>query len=290
MSAAARRTPASAGGTIVLLVHGAWHSSLHWALLQRELTERGIASLALDLPGHGPGSPIPSGYLRPGQPGLGEERSALAAITVADGADVVVGALSAARRNHSRTVVVAHSAGGGAVSLAAEQAPDLLDRIVYLSAFIPAGRPRFTDFITDPVNAGAVRIPTVGDAADLGAHRINPLSPDPAVTEPLRLAFLDEQAPGATEGWRLLLHPDEPFATLSAPVTVTARRWGRVPRSYIRLEDDRALPAATQQLMIDEADRVAPERPCEVHSLAGGHSPFITRPAQLAELITRIAR
>ena len=38
---------------IVVLVHGAWHGAWCWAALQTELDYRGIASLAIDLPGHG---------------------------------------------------------------------------------------------------------------------------------------------------------------------------------------------------------------------------------------------
>jgi pimeloyl-ACP methyl ester carboxylesterase len=37
----------------VVLVHGAWHGAWCWAALQAELENRGIASLAVDLPGHG---------------------------------------------------------------------------------------------------------------------------------------------------------------------------------------------------------------------------------------------
>ncbi|MGA0194495.1 MAG: alpha/beta fold hydrolase, partial [Ilumatobacteraceae bacterium] len=38
---------------LVVLVHGAWHGAWCWAPLQTELDRRGIASLAVDLPGHG---------------------------------------------------------------------------------------------------------------------------------------------------------------------------------------------------------------------------------------------
>ena len=37
----------------ILLVHGAWHGAWCWAALQAELDRRGIASWAVDLPGHG---------------------------------------------------------------------------------------------------------------------------------------------------------------------------------------------------------------------------------------------
>lgn len=38
---------------LVVLVHGAWHGAWCWAPLQARLDDAGIASLAIDLPGHG---------------------------------------------------------------------------------------------------------------------------------------------------------------------------------------------------------------------------------------------
>ncbi|MFD9702575.1 alpha/beta fold hydrolase [Lentzea sp. NPDC059081] len=275
--------------TVIVFVHGAWHSSLHWAATSRALTARGLSCVAVDLPGHGTTAPLPSGYLEPGQPGLATERSALAGLTT----DALVGALLAdlaeVRRRFDHVVLVAHSAGGGPASAAVERHPELVDHLVYLSAFVPAGRPRFGDYVTDPVNAGAVQVPRAGDPEAIGAFRINPLSADPAEVELIRQSFLGDW-PADRPGWRLTLHPDEPLASLAGEFTVTAGRWGRVARSYVRLTDDLALPTATQDLMIDEADRETPDTPFAVHSLPGGHSPFLTRPGELADLVARIAQ
>lgn len=272
--------------TIVVLVHGAWHSSLHWAATQRALAAQGVASIAIDLPGHGLRAPLPSGYLRPGQPDLATEKSVLGPVTMQDATDVLVEALAGVRRRFARVVLVAHSAGGGPASLAIEQAPDLVERLVCLSAFVPAGRPRFSDYINAPENAAAVAVPTVADAAELGAFRINPL--DDAAALVLRKAFLNDLPADVPDTWRQLLHPDEPYASLTAPAPVTPQGWGRVPRTYIRLMDDLALPPVTQDLMIAEADELTPDAPFEVHSLAGGHSPFATRPAELADLLAAV--
>lgn len=84
------------------------------------------------MPGHGFDAPLPTGYLQPGQPGLSTEKSALAAMTMDDGAEAVLGALRQARR-HRRVVLVAHSAGGGLV------APQVLSLIQVAT---PAARPR----------------------------------------------------------------------------------------------------------------------------------------------------
>jgi pimeloyl-ACP methyl ester carboxylesterase len=233
-------------------------------------------------------APVPSGYLHPGQPGFTTERSALADLTMDRLADELVATLAEVRARFRRVLLVAHSAGGGPASAAAERAPELVDHIVYLSAFVPAGRPRFVDYIDAPENAGAVHVPRVGDPAAIGAIRINPLSPDPAEVAAIHRSFLADW-PAERQGWQPLLHPDEPIASLTAPVRVTAARWGRIPRAFIRLTDDLALPVVTQDLMIAEADQVAPDRKTEVHSLPGGHSPFLTRPDELAALLVPFA-
>ncbi|WP_406631534.1 alpha/beta fold hydrolase [Amycolatopsis sp. WGS_07] len=282
-------TRPSSSETVILLVHGAWHSALHWTSTQRALALHGLASVAVDLPGSGLGAPVPSGYFLPGQPGFASERSALHGVTLQDSTDVVLNALISARTRYRNVVLVAHSAGGGAASAAAEQAPELVDRLVYLSAFVPAGRPRFADYVGAKENADAVQIPPVGDPAELGAIRINPLSPDPAVTDVIRRAFLDDLPEGSPDSWRQFLHPDLPFANFTTPISLTAARWGRISRSYVRLADDLALPPATQDLIIAEADRLTPENPFRVHSLPGGHSPFVTRPGELAKTLAAAA-
>jgi pimeloyl-ACP methyl ester carboxylesterase len=128
----------SSSETVVLLVHGAWHSAVHWATTQRFLAHHGLASVALDLPGAGLDAPVPSGYFRPGQPGLTSEKSALSDVTMQDTTDVILDALVGARTRYRNVVLVAHSAGGSPASAAAEQAPELVDRLVYLSASVPA--------------------------------------------------------------------------------------------------------------------------------------------------------
>ncbi|MFJ3191136.1 alpha/beta fold hydrolase [Streptomyces griseoviridis] len=272
----------SSRGTVVVLVHGAWHGSAQWAATQRALAGLGAASVAVDLPGHGFDAPLPSGYLQPGQPGLLTEKSTLATVTMDDCAAAVLDTLRRVR-HHRRVVLVAHSAGGGPASLAAERAPELVDEIVYLSAFVPAGRPRFSDYLDSPENATARgRRLNLGDPGELGAVRINPLSQDPAYVEELRQTHYHDTPVDRFDRWRSALSPDLPLAIPTTPVVVSARRWGRVPRTFLRCADDRALPAAVQDLMIAEADRAVPGDPFTVRTLPGSHSPFAARPRELA--------
>ncbi len=273
-------------GTVFVLVHGAWHASWQWAATQRAMAGAGVASVAVDLPGHGFGAPLPSGYLRPGQPGLSTEKSALAAMTVDDFADAIIDTLRRVR-GYRTVVLVSHSAGGGPASLAAERAPELVDRMVYLSAFVPAGRPRFFDYLSTEQNADALgQGLQLGDPAAIGAVRINPHSGDPAYVEELRRTHYHDTPPERFDRWRLALSPDLPLAIPSSPVEVTRERWGRIPRTYLRCGEDRAAAPAMQDLMITEADEAMPDNPFVVVTLASSHTPFAAHPVELAnELI-----
>ncbi|MEU1296598.1 alpha/beta fold hydrolase [Streptomyces sp. NPDC005840] len=275
-------TNVSLTDTVLVLVHGAWHSSGQWAATQRALAGAGAASVAVDLPGHGFDAPLPTGYLLPGQPGLLTERSRLAGLTMDDCAEAVLCVLRRVRHRR-RVVLVAHSAGGGPASLAVERAPELVDRIVYLSAFVPGGRPRFSDYLGSSENATALgRNLHLGDARTLGAVRINPLAPDPAYLDELRRTHYHDTPADRFDRRRSALSPDLPLAIPTAPVILTAARWGSVPRTFLRCAEDRALAPAAQDLMIAEADRAFPGNPFTVRTLPGSHSPFAARPDELA--------
>ncbi|OKI01290.1 alpha/beta hydrolase [Streptomyces sp. CB02923] len=271
--------------TVFVFVHGAWHSSAQWASTRRALVGLGAASVAVDLPGHGSDAPLPTGYLLPGQPGLLTEKSQLATLTMDACAETVLNTLRQVR-HYRNVVLVAHSAGGGPASLAAERTPELVDRIVYLSAFVPGGRPRFSDYLDSPENATALGqdLP-LGDQDALGAVRINPLSPDPVYVEALRQTHYHDTPRDRFDRWRSLLTTDLPLAVAASPVVVTTARWGRIPRTFLRCADDRALPPALQDLMIAEADQAAPGHPFTVRTLPGSHTPFAARPRELAEAL-----
>ncbi|WNE99781.1 alpha/beta hydrolase [Streptomyces luomodiensis] len=273
--------------TVFVLVHGAWHASWQWASTQRALARRGAASLAVDLPGHGFDAPLPSGYHLPGQPDLATEKSALAGLTLEECAGAVVTALRSVRR-HRKVVLVSHSAGGAAASLAAERAPELVDELVHLSSFVPAGRPRFADYLASPEQTATVRGQglMLGDPEALGAFRINPFSADPDYVEELRLAYYHDVPAASFARWRHALSPDLPFAVPTTPIALTRERWGSVPRTFIRCAEDRACTPALQDLMIAEADAAMPDHPFTVVTLPGSHSPFAARPDELAAALT----
>lgn len=73
------------------------------------------------------------------------------------------------------------------------------------------------------------------------------------------------------------------LAPQATPVQVSAERWGSVPRTYIETLHDQTISIAAQRKM----QRLSPG--AMVHSLATGHSPFITRPEETAYLLLAAA-
>lgn len=82
-----------------------------------------------------------------------------------------------------------------------------------------------------------------------------------------------------------LLIPDQPLSYLAEPVSVTAQRWGSIPRTYVVTEHDQSIAPAVQDIMIKDADALCPGNPFRRIPVDTGHSPFAARPELLATLI-----
>ncbi|MGK3207785.1 alpha/beta fold hydrolase [Amycolatopsis sp. MEPSY49] len=275
--------------TDFVLVHGAWHSGASWADVSFELTAAGGRVSALDLPGAGPNARFPVSYPTAGQQGLTTEVSPLRDLTLDDTADAVVAALRRLRGTGRRLVLVAHSLGGLTVTRAAEQAPGLVDHLVYVAALVPTLLGSAAAYLRLP-EAGP-RYPDlyVGDPAAIGATRINFRSTDAGYRALLHRTFYGDVGEERFLAFANGLVPDNPTRIAAAEVGATRQRWGSIPRSYVLTTQDRVVTPALQRRMIDDADRFAPAHRFRVGSLESSHSPFASRPKDLARLIRTLA-
>jgi pimeloyl-ACP methyl ester carboxylesterase len=265
-----------AGPVTFVLIHGAWHSSACWARLTPLLTAAGHRVLALDLPGHGTNARFP----RPGQ------RSPLADLTLEDAAQAVLATLKTLPRPR---VLVGHSMAGHVLSRVAELAPGEVDQLVYLSAFMPVERPSFADYMTLPeARTEYVQSLILGDPVQLGASRIDPHSSDPDYQRRLHLSFYGDVSEEDFRAFGNGLTPDQPFHFFADSPRISRERWGRVPRAYLVLEKDQALPLGLQERFVREADAFVPANPTRVRRLASSHSPFASMPDKLAETLLNL--
>ena len=268
-----------------LLVHGAWHNAQHWNLTANALSARGHRVVAIDLPGNGLTAAFPAAYWTQDLAALATEVSPVAAVGLQQQADAITAEL---RRlaPQGPVVLVAHSAGGLAMTLAVQAVPELVARMVYLCAHCPVALPNMVGYLGLPENATALLNPTfVGDFTALGAVRINPRAADAAYQEALRLGFYNDLTLAQARPFVNLLTPDLPLRVAVDAVHPTAANWGRVPRSFIRTLRDHALPLALQDRMIAEADAFTPQNRFQLQTLDTSHSPFASQPDALAALL-----
>ncbi|MFD9812729.1 alpha/beta fold hydrolase [Streptomyces sp. NPDC059080] len=271
-----------------VLVHGAFANSFSFAPLQAELGLLGHRSVAVDLPGHGFEATFPAAYQAPQDlDALATEPGGIKDVTLADAVARVIAALERAQRN-GPTVLVGHSRGGITLTAVANARPDLVDRLVYVSAWCPVdldvagyyAEPEMAD--ADPA---ALATALVGNPAELGMLRTNFRTADPAALAALR------QTVGADltdDEFRTFLNTFQPDDNLDAGTTADCAQeasWGRIPKTYVRLAEDLAIPLGMQDRMIREGDALTPGNPFDVHTLPGSHLRWLVHPEPAAELL-----
>ncbi|GHJ36624.1 alpha/beta fold hydrolase [Streptomyces sp. TS71-3] len=270
--------------TPVVLVHGFWHGSWCWSLVSEELASRGVASVAVDLDGHGLKSCSPrSRWQRPfDSAAFSEEPSPVAGITASSAATSLVEQVR--RIGGGRPcLVVAHSAGGTVATAAAEQAPELFAELMYVAAFAPVGGKSQAEYTFLPENAGEMVVGGLSaDPLSVGALRYDAGDGDRRAA--IREAFYNDVDDATAEAAISLLTADAPARVGFEQIRVTAERFGAVPHSYVVCSRDNAIRPALQRLMIRDVDAVSGE-PTEVVEIDSSHSPFLSQPGVLAEVI-----
>lgn len=271
-----------------VFVHGAAGNSFCWAPLVRELAFRGHRCVALDLPGHGLDAALPLSYQAPQDlAAFATERSPMADITLQDNVDHVVTAL---RRlaPYGPIVLVGVSMGGLTLTGVGNAAPELVSRLVYITAYCPVELPSLIAYMQTPEAATSLlaTIPGVGDPARTGAMRTNPRSADPEYLRAAKAALMAEDTDAQFRtALNFGMQPDESAQVMFAQVQAEAHTWGTISRTYIRATLDRALPLPLADRMINEADALTPDNKFEVRSVAAGHGGILLRACELADIL-----
>ncbi|MEU5649897.1 alpha/beta fold hydrolase [Streptomyces pseudogriseolus] len=275
-----------------VLVHGAFANSFSFAPLQAELGLLGHRSVAVDLPGHGFAATYTRAYQAPQDPeGLATAPGAIKGVTLADNAAHLIGVLERAKRN-GPVILVSHSRGGITATAAANARPDLIDRIVYVSAWCPVALD-VNDYYAEPematVDVASLGLAAAGNPAELGLLRVNFRTADPAALAAFKAAFF---ADGTDEEFLTFLNtfqPDENLDVGTSADRAQAATWGTIPKTYVRLADDTSLPPALQDRLIREGDELTPDNPYDVRTLPGSHLKWLVDPAPAARVLAGLA-
>lgn len=239
-----------------VLVHGGFHGAWCWDKLIPELAAIGHEAVAVELPGHGTRAHETATH----------EGYTSAVVDVLEPGDVLVG----------------HSMGGCVATLAANQFLDVA-HIVYLAGALPVeGK---------PFRYG---LPNV-DAGTGDERSQRELKPVPYATAPdgrywfysdfsaARETLYHDCATEDAEWAFARLTPQSIEVCDRVPVSVPEFWEADLSRSYIRCTLDHALPREFSQSHITRLG-------VEPLTIATSHSPFLSRPADLALLLTEAVK
>lgn len=233
-----------------VLVHGAMYGAWCWSLLTPWLERRGAEVVTVELPGHG--------ERRAEVPTLRSYRQAV--VDVLRPADVLVG----------------HSMGCVVATMAADQFP-AIGHLMLLGGRLPIEGRHISDTSHGPAArpAGSLRDPSGADPLLKVTEDGQYVTLEPADAT---WVFFHDSPPDVAAWACQRLTPQRIDVFSASPVSVPAFWASDPPRSFILCDDDRALPEAMAR---EHARRLGVE---PLH-IATSHSPFFSRPEELAGLM-----
>jgi pimeloyl-ACP methyl ester carboxylesterase len=239
-----------------LLVHGAMGGAWVWTRVIPGLQAAGHTAEAIDLPGQG------------------ADETPLTEITLHRYAEAVSDALAAG----PPAVLTGHSMGGMVVTQAAARRPELVERLVYVSAFCPQPGQSLIEITQLPEAAGdsvQANITVEGDPP------VATMAPE-AAPDALYHCCTPEQIAWATpqRGAQPVIPFTQPF---EGPDDAAADAFAALPRAYISCLQDRAIRPPIQRRMYTAAG-------CDpVVEIDTDHSPWLSRTDELVDALVQIA-
>jgi pimeloyl-ACP methyl ester carboxylesterase len=233
----------------VILVHGAWHGAWAWERVLPLLASAGVDAVAVDLPGHGAD-----------QGPLGDLHGD--ANRVRDELD----------RATSEVVLVGHSYGGAVITEAGDH--PAVGHLVYLCAFaLDAGESCGNAAPDQAASISHVGRPNLGAGFVMGPGGTVTLDPATAAT------CLYHDCDADAVAWAMARLGPHPLVTIQQ--TPEAVAWRVKPSTYVVCRDDLAIHPDLQRLLARRCT-TSVEWPT-------GHSPFLSHPELVAELLTGLA-
>ena len=237
-----------------VLVHGSWHDGRAWEGVQRHLENAEHKTFAPTLAGHGPDA----------------DRSVTMKDVTRSLVDYII------EKDLNDFVLVAHSFAGFPISLAAEQIPDRIRRLVYFSAFIPFDGCIMMDDVA-PENRQLFR--------DLAKQSEDDTIP---VDYNFWREMLINDADGDTAQKYFEYLTPEPIQPLEDKIELKTFNTLTLPKSYLLATDDMAIAQGTEYWWHPRhSTRLGFYR---FLSTPGSHELMFSNPEKLAQMIVAAGR
>jgi pimeloyl-ACP methyl ester carboxylesterase len=230
----------------IILVHGAWADASSWDAVVPLLKAQGHEVITVNLAGHG------------------KDTTSFAAITFQTYVDQVKAAIG----TRTNVVLVGHSFAGLVNGQVAEEIPTQIKELIYLAACLPHDGDSLLSLAKqDPLSH-------VGKYLTIDQQHGAALIAKEGVAD-----IFAADAPQQVQAYITANIKPEPLAPLATPVRLTEKNYGSVKKVYIHTLNDHTISYPAQQSMV-KASKVA-----KVYALSSSHTPFISMPDKVAEII-----
>ena len=233
-----------------VLVHGAWADDSAWGFVRNQLAVNANV-VVVNLPAHG------------------------VELTPADQVslnDYVKTVTDAIQQQVGKVILVGHSMAGIVVSQVAENIPNKIDKLIYVSAYLPQnGEDLLTLSSQDQQSkvGGALEFTPDYSAATIKKELIAPA--------------VCADCPDYMKEVLVKYHKAEPAKPLSEKVTLTKANFGRVPKYYIHTTQDQAVGYELQKQMVAANGTI--QKTFEMNT---SHLPFVVQPQEFLAIINSI--
>lgn len=232
-----------------VLVHGAFQGAYVWKYVKAQLEAKGQKVVVVELPGHG------------------QDQTPPEATSLHTYAAKVIDTINAL---DGKVILVGHSMGGMVITETAEKIPDRIEKLVYIAAFVPVNGQTLLGL--SQTDSTSLIGPALILSADNLVFTIKPENVIPIfaqdANDDIKKLLLDNQRP-------------EPSRVFIDTAVVTAVNWGKVDKYYVFTKHDHAVGPNLQKRMVAAAKII------KTVSIDSDHSPFLTQPQVITDLLTQ---
>jgi pimeloyl-ACP methyl ester carboxylesterase len=229
-----------------VLVHGAWADESAWGFVRNELAKNANV-VVVNLPAHG------------------IDLTASNQVSLADYVKTVTDAVNA---QQGKVILVGHSMAGVVVSQVAENIPNKIDKLVYVSAYLPKnGEDLLSLSKTDTQSK-------VGGALEFNAD-----FSEAKIKKEMIADAVCADCPDFMKEVLVKYHKAEPAKPLGEKVTLTAK-FNKVPKYYIHTTKDNAVGYDLQKRMVKANGTIT-----KTFEMTTSHLPFVVNPTEFVKIL-----
>ncbi len=236
----------------MILVHGALLTSSAWAKVQSALQNKEYNVVTVDTPG------------RTGD-GVAPNEATLSAAAAK--------VCKVAKLQHGQVMLVGHSQAGAIITQATAVCREKIAGLVYVAAVAPASGEKAFDLLSEQDNLNF----------DLAAPiDFNKGVSIPNLNSPIKNLFIGMDVSDEDATLAVMNMVPEPIVLADESLRYDENFFKRIPKFYISTTKDQIISPATQNKYIHRLYLTS------VYKIETGHSPFVTQPAQLANILMQI--